>query len=314
MRNEASSGVTLQRRLSRFRGVLRPYSRFHWERLAEAGAGSERQDGRWRFHTFPRLRAHLRYTVRVRVLLIADIHANLVALEAVLRDAEAGGALDAVWNMGDCVGYGPQPGECVARVQELRALSVAGNHDRAATGAMGTDEFNPGAAAAVRWTGERLSLEDKSFLDSMPEVMDADGVTCVHGTLRGPVWEYLYSYEAGRAHLARQATHVSFIGHTHIPTLVLEDEVDETSPGGCELRRLNAGQRVWLTRERKQAINPGSVGQPRDGDPRAAYAIFDTDEETVTLHRVTYDIPAVQKLMQPAELPKWLIERLALGR
>jgi len=261
----------------------------------------------------------------VRVLIVSDIHANLAALEAVLRDATAAGPIEAVWNLGDCVGYGPQPGECIARLRELGALMVAGNHERAATGAISTADFNPNAAAAAAWTRDQLSGEEKSYLDALPEVAEqrvgqdpslkagasAAEFTLVHGTLREPIWEYLNSHEAAIGHLRLQETALGLVGHTHVPMLVVEDE---SSAQGCELYRLADGEAVDLTPERKIVINPGSVGQPRDRDPRASYAVYDTEQAAVTLHRVEYDIGATQALMEAAGLPRWLIERLEVGR
>ena len=136
------------------------------------------------------------------------------------------------------------------------------------------------------------------------------GFTLVHGTLRGPVWEYLYSYEAAAAHLGMQRSPYSLVGHTHVPMLVVEDE---RLPRGCELYRAEDGQEVPLGGQ-KLVINPGSVGQPRDGNPLAAYAVYDTAEATVTLHRVEYDVRTTQELMEAAGLPRSLIQRLPEGR
>jgi len=247
----------------------------------------------------------------MRIAVLSDVHANLAALEAVLGHAQSQGVIDAVWCLGDVVGYGPQPRECIARVRELGALTVAGNHDRAGTGKMGTAEFNPDAARAAHWTMGQLTPDEQSYLDALPEVLFEGEFTLVHGTLRWPIWEYLYSYEAARAHLERQQSPFSLVGHTHVPMLVLEGA---EFPQGCEMYYLEDGTKVKLSRERRMVINPGGVGQPRDGDPRAAYAIFDTEDETITLHRVEYDIAATQRLMEAARLPRWLIERLALGR
>ncbi|HEV8575447.1 MAG TPA: metallophosphoesterase family protein [Dehalococcoidia bacterium] len=247
----------------------------------------------------------------MRALIVSDIHANLVALEAVLKSAERGGTIDAVWSLGDCVGYGPQPGECIARLKGSGAVMVAGNHERAATGAIGTEDFNRDAAAAAEWTKARLTEDEKSFLDGLPEVDSQDDFTLVHGTLRWPIWEYLYSAEAALAHLALQVTPFGLVGHTHVPMLVGEDP---QSPEGCLLYRLDDGETVTLSAERRIVLNPGSVGQPRDGDPRASYALYDSESRLITLHRVEYDIPATQKLMSEAKLPGWLIERLSAGR
>jgi diadenosine tetraphosphatase ApaH/serine/threonine PP2A family protein phosphatase len=246
-----------------------------------------------------------------RTLIVSDIHANLTALEAVIRDAEHPGPIDAVWSLGDCVGYGPQPGECIARLKGFGAAMVAGNHERAATGAIGTEDFNPDAAAAAQWTKARLNPDDKAFLDALAEVECRDDFTIVHGTLRWPIWEYLFDSEAALGHLALQNTPFGLVGHTHVPMLVVEDR---TSFEGCQLFRLADGEKIDLDPNIRMVINPGSVGQPRDGDPRASYAIYDSDAPSIGLHRVEYDIAATQKLMGEANLPRWLIERLSTGR
>ena len=249
----------------------------------------------------------------MRIAILSDVHANLAALEAVLRHAEAGGPIEGVWCLGDTVGYGPQPSQCVARLRELGATLVAGNHDRAATGKMGTEEFNPDATTAALWTRDHLAEATAAYLDLLPEVTHDPlrEFTLVHGTLRWPLWEYLYTYEAARAHLERQETPFSLVGHTHVPMLVAEGEEYEHA---CEMYYLADGQSVPLPDDRKIVLNPGGVGQPRDGDPRAAYALYDTDARTVTVHRVEYDIGATQALMEAAGLPRGLIDRLTVGR
>lgn len=243
----------------------------------------------------------------MRIAITSDIHANLAALEAVLEHA---GRIDAIWNMGDCVGYGPQPGECITRLRDSGAVWVAGNHERAATGAISTEDFNPAAALAAQWTANRLSDEEKALLDSLPEVERQSDFTLVHGTLRWPIWEYLVDFETARAQLSLQQTPFGFVGHTHIPMQVTELPDDRQ---GCELHRLADGDVVKLGASRL-VLNPGSIGQPRDGDKRASYGLLDTDGHTFTLHRVEYDIAATQKLMEEADLPNWLIERLEIGR
>ena len=270
----------------------------------------------------------------MRIAIVSDVHANLAALETVLRHAEAAGPIDGVWCLGDTVGYGPQPSQCVARLREAHVLAVAGNHDRAATGKMGTEEFNADAATAALWTRGHLAEDAAAYLDSLPEVAYASPAqgrpdrigappeggeagapgaefTLVHGTLRWPLWEYLYSYEAARAHLDRQETPFSLVGHTHVPMLVAEGAEFEH---GCEMYYLEDGQSVPLPDDRKIVLNPGGVGQPRDGDPRAAYALYDAEARTVTAHRVEYDIGATQALMETAGLPRRLIDRLSVGR
>ncbi len=247
----------------------------------------------------------------MRVAVVSDIHANLAALEAVLAHAETAGHVDAVWNLGDCVGYGPQPCECVARLRRADALWVAGNHERAATGAIDTRDFNPAAAAAARWTAEQLGVEEKTLLDELPERIDRGDIVFVHGSLRDPIWEYLSYPGAATAHLATMSVPFSFVGHTHVPMAIFEDA---GSPDGCRFVRLRDGDAIQLASGPKLVLNPGSVGQPRDGDPRAAYGIFDEEDMVFTLRRVEYDIESTQRLMEDARLPLWLIERLSIGR
>jgi diadenosine tetraphosphatase ApaH/serine/threonine PP2A family protein phosphatase len=244
-------------------------------------------------------------------LIVSDIHANLTALEAVFGEAERAGPLDAVWNIGDCVGYGPQPSECIAMMREAGSVWVAGNHERAATGAIGTEEFNAQAAAAAKWTGGQLADNDKAYLDALPEVTGDSECTFVHGTLRWPLWEYLYDHDAALGHLALQKTPIGFVGHTHVPMAV---EEDSAAPEGCRMRRLAGGEVVPVGGPHRVVLNPGSVGQPRDGDPRASFGIYDTLEKAFTLHRVEYDIARTQGLMEQAGLPAWLIQRLEQGR
>ncbi len=247
----------------------------------------------------------------MRIVIISDVHANLTALEAVLSHAEAGGTIDALWCLGDTVGYGAQPRESLARLQELGTLMIAGNHDQASTGKISTEEFNPIAATAAHWTMDRLRAADRKYLDALPEVLTQDKFTLVHGTLHWPIWGYLTSHEASLTHLERQETPFSLVGHTHIPALVVEQPKE---PRKCSLSNLEDGARVELSHERRMVINPGSVGQPRDGDPRTAYAILNTNSETVTVHRVEYNIEASQRLIEEAGLPRWLAQRLALGQ
>lgn len=245
----------------------------------------------------------------MRVTVLSDVHANLPALEAVLQHAEAERALDQVWSLGDLVGYGPHPGECLALLRRYPFLSVAGNHDLAAIGELDTGEFNPDAAAAVAWTARHLTATERAFLRALPLVRVEGEFTLVHGSLRHPVWEYILGPEAARAHLARQQTPYSFVGHTHVPMLGVEPATGETP----ELWLATDGETVALA-EQRLIINPGGVGQPRDGDPRAAYAVLDLEARTITFHRVAYDIARTQQAMRAAGLPTWLIQRLAYGR
>lgn len=237
------------------------------------------------------------------VLVVSDIHANLVALEAVLRDA---GEVDAIWCLGDSVGYGPQPNEVLERL--AHASCVLGNHDAAAAGLISVDDFNPYAAEAARWTAARLVYGLASQIKDLPETrVEEEDFTLVHGSLRHPIWEYLVTAESALAHLELQTTPFGLAGHTHLPLRVQETAV------GPRFALLEDGQVVELASTRL-ILNPGSVGQPRDGDPRASYALLDTKAATFTLKRVQYDIAATQALMAGAGLPERLIQRLAVGR
>jgi predicted phosphodiesterase len=243
----------------------------------------------------------------MRVAIVSDLHANLPAFEAVLDHAERGGRIDAVWCLGDIVGYGPHPNECIARLRGYEHRVVAGNHDLAACGRMGTEEFNAAAATAAQWTAGQLSDASRGYLEGLPLVLTEGDFTLVHGSLRWPEWEYLLSSEQAQAHLELQETPYGLVGHSHLPFICEEVEAPP------RLRPMADSERVELG-ERRMILNPGGVGQPRDGDPRAPYALFDSDARSVTYHRVEYDIEATQRDMETAHLPRWLIDRLAEGR
>lgn len=247
----------------------------------------------------------------MRIAIIADVHSNLAALEAVLRHVQAQGASAGLWCLGDMVGYGPQPKECLRRLQEAGARMLVGNHDLAAVGQLSVEDFNPDAATAALWTGRQLAQEERQLIAELPQVIEEGEFTLVHGTLRWPIWEYLYSYDAALGHLQRQRSSFGLVGHTHVPMLVLEGP---QFANGCELYYLEDGTVVELSPGRRLVINPGGVGQPRDGDPRASYAVYDSEMATITIHRVDYDVAATQTLMAAAGLPRWLMERLSIGR
>ncbi len=244
----------------------------------------------------------------MRIAIIADIHSNLEAFEAVLGHAETGGPIERLWCLGDVVGYGPDPGACIDLLRRYSHVSVAGNHDLAAIGRMGTEEFNPVAAEAAHWTTRQLSADGRKYLEEMPFVVKEGDFTLVHGTLRHPEWEYLLSSEQAQAHFRLQETPYSLVGHSHVPFVAVE-----ASGRPPAMVALADGDELELGEERL-VINPGGVGQPRDGDPRAAYALYESDAHTVALHRVEYDIGATQRKMEAAGLPRYLIERLSHGR
>jgi len=242
----------------------------------------------------------------VRVLVISDIHSNLVALDAVLASS---GMVDAVWNVGDTIGYGPKPRECLDKMVDLFAGPVlVGNHDLACIGEVDISEFNPVAQIASRWTSLQLGLDHRTYLRELPAITVVDHVTLAHGSPRSPVWEYVTSPTIATENFAFFETDTCFIGHTHIAMYALLREEDEIA----ELSALKDGQVLDLLAGR-YIINPGSVGQPRDRDPRAAYAVLDTGVGTLTAHRVEYDIAATQRQMAMGNLPEILITRLSHG-
>jgi diadenosine tetraphosphatase ApaH/serine/threonine PP2A family protein phosphatase len=244
----------------------------------------------------------------MRIAIVADVHANLAAFEAVLAHADSGGPVDAVWCLGDIVGYGPHPNECLALLRRYDHRVVAGNHDLAACGRMETDEFNEAAAEAAHWTARQLTDTQRAYLQELPLTASEGDFTLVHGSLRWPEWEYLLSSEQAQAHFELQSTPYSLVGHSHL--LFVCEEQQDMPPA---LRPAVDGERVDLG-DRRLIMNPGSAGQPRDGDPRVSYALYDSDIRTITFHRVAYDIAATQQAMKAAGLPRWLSERLAVGR
>ena len=242
----------------------------------------------------------------MRITLISDVHSNVVALEAVLADAEGHGA-EAIWNLGDTVGYGPDPNGVVGRLAEVGAVSVLGNHDAVATGQMGTEWFNAVAAEAAEWTRAHLEPEAASYLAALGEVVREGEWSLAHGTLRDPLREYLITEEAAAGHFDLQETVYSAVGHTHVPLLI------RRGARGVEGETPVEGTAAALG-EGPLCVNPGSVGQPRDGDPRASYALVDEAAGTVTHYRVTYDVVETQRRMAAAGLPAALSERLQRGR
>ena len=242
----------------------------------------------------------------MKILVVSDIHANLEALEAVLA---AAGTVDAIWNLGDTVGYGPRPGACLDLIVERGASPIlVGNHDLASVGDLDLSDFNPVARAAARWTAQQLQREHVRYLKELPATTTAEGYTLAHGSPRAPVWEYITSSVVATENFACFTTDACLIGHTHVAmyaTLHPHQTKAEVSP-------FRPGETIDLSSAR-YLVNPGSVGQPRDRDPRAAYAILDSTRGTITAHRTMYDIAATQAQMAKAGLPDMLIARLALG-
>lgn len=243
----------------------------------------------------------------MKILIMADIHSNITAFEAVLHDAELHGTVDDIWNLGDLVGYGPDPHECIRLLKEICKVCIAGNHDLAAVSKVETSEFNIDAEAAIKWTSQQLSIEDKEYLSSLPLIIEQAEFTLVHGSPRDPIWEYLSSIETARENLPYFRTRYCMVGHRHIPILF---QFNESQVGTIQALK---DKNIFALGKGRIIFNPGSVGQPRDHNPLASYGIYDTDQQSLALHRVKYDITSVQQRMLVQGLPPALIDRLALG-
>jgi predicted phosphodiesterase len=240
----------------------------------------------------------------MRLAVLSDIHANLAALDAVRDDLPE---VDEIWVLGDIVGYGPQPNEVIRRLQELGARSVMGNHDGAAIGTVDSAWFNPDAASAIHWTSGVLDDNSRAYLAALPEVRRDGELTAVHGSPREPIWEYITDASIAADNLGAYDTRLCLYGHTHVPVIYRADGIHIT------VIAATASSPIALD-TRRDLINPGSVGQPRDGNPDASYLMLDTEAGTAEFHRVRYDIALTQRLMREASLPRWLVERLSIGR
>ncbi len=241
----------------------------------------------------------------MRVLIITDVHGNEVALEAVLADAK--GQYDVVWCLGDLVGYGPNPNECVERVQELPSLiCLVGNHDKAALGDIDLSTFNVDARTSTEWSQSVLNDKNREYLAGLTGSVITDGFTLAHGSPREPVWEYILDSYTALANFDYFNTRTCFVGHTHTPIIYHMFE------SACQAYMPSYDEELYLT-EGRFIVNPGSVGQPRDGNPDAAYGILDTERNVFIHKRVPYDIAETQKRMREHELPMRLVLRLELG-
>lgn len=286
----------------------------------------------------------------MQYVILADIHGNYEALTAVLRDIESyvteqRTTIDQIWCLGDIVGYGPQPSECVRTISELCAIAVAGNHDWAAIGKLDLDEFTGVAANSAEWTGERLTLQERIYLRQLPDRARSGVVSLAHGSPLNPIWEYLTSPLGATPNFSAFDTTFCLVGHTHVPTIFLMPDdalimpptpylmpsmraAGGANPNDSELmafpdlgeftngplcEQITPTQALWVLPEHRRAIiNPGSVGQPRDGDPRAAYLIYDTDVG-FEFRRVEYDITATQRRMTELGLSPRMAARLTHG-
>ncbi|HEY3551245.1 MAG TPA: metallophosphoesterase family protein [Gaiellaceae bacterium] len=241
----------------------------------------------------------------MRVAVVSDIHSNLHALEAVLAAIEAE-APDELWCLGDLVGYGPRPNECCAAIAERADVCLAGNHDLAVRGTIDLEEFHGEAGLAATWTRKVLEPEWLALLDTLEPEGTAHGVALYHGSARDPIWEYVLSDEAALATLELAGSPLVLVGHSHAALRIVESGAEiggGLAPADTELELADV----------RALLNPGSVGQPRDGDPRAAYLLLDLDAQRASFRRVEYDVERTQSEMREAGLPEMLAARLELG-
>jgi diadenosine tetraphosphatase ApaH/serine/threonine PP2A family protein phosphatase len=241
----------------------------------------------------------------VRVAVLSDIHANLHALEAVLADVD-GQAPDEIWCLGDVVGYGPLPNECVSVVRERAALCLCGNHDLAAIGTLDTAEFNGDAGIAARWTQGVLGDEEASWLRGLQPLAERPGVELFHGSPRDPVWDYVLSEQIALISILETTAPLILVGHSHIALALGWDDKELTGGLAPEGTDVELAGRRWV-------VNPGSVGQPRDGDSRAAWVLIDEDAGRAAFRRVPYPIEKTQAEIRRQGLPETLAARLAHG-
>jgi diadenosine tetraphosphatase ApaH/serine/threonine PP2A family protein phosphatase len=242
----------------------------------------------------------------MRAAVVSDIHSNLHALEAVLAAIEAE-APDELWCLGDLVGYGPRPNECCAAVAERADVCLAGNHDLVVLGTLDIADFAGEAAAAAQWTRSVLDEEARAFLAPLEPEARRHDVALYHGSGRDPVWEYVLSDDAAWWTFQAAPEPLVLVGHSHVPLMISFD--GDSLAGGLadDGAEIDLSQQRWL-------LNPGSVGQPRQGDPRAAYVLLDLDAQRATFRRVEYDVGRTQSEMREAGLPEMLAARLELGQ
>jgi diadenosine tetraphosphatase ApaH/serine/threonine PP2A family protein phosphatase len=240
----------------------------------------------------------------VRIAVLSDVHSNLHALEAVVAEIDAG-SYDGIWFLGDLVGYGPKPNECVALLRERAAICLAGNHDLVVLGKIPIDAFAGEAAAAAQWTQSVLDDSARAFLDSLQPQAVAPGAELFHGSPRDPVWDYVLSDESAVSALALTEAPLVLVGHSHVALEISNGEElrGESAPAGTRLE-------VGRTR---RLLNPGSVGQPRDGDPRAAWLEIDFETAWATFRRTDYPVEQTQHELRELGLPEALAARLAYG-
>jgi diadenosine tetraphosphatase ApaH/serine/threonine PP2A family protein phosphatase len=241
-----------------------------------------------------------------RVAVISDVHANWHALEVVLEAVDAERP-DELWCLGDLVGYGPRPNPCCAAVQERATVCLAGNHDLGVLGRLELEEFAPDAVASAEWTRGVLRPESRSYLESLSPTAEREGVALFHASPRDPVWDYVLSLEAVEASFELTREPLVLVGHSHVPLAVA------VANGALAGGLAPEGTDAELAPDARLLLNPGSVGQPRDGDPRAAWLLLDFEGRHASFRRVPYPVERTQEEIRERGLPDALAERLARG-
>lgn len=243
----------------------------------------------------------------MRYAILSDIHANLAAFQAVVEHLKSQN-IDELWNLGDVVGYGPYPNECIELLRSFPNTSIAGNHDWGSIGKISISEFNRDAAFACQWTGGVLKKGYDDYLRDLAETQVKSDFTMAHGSPCRPIWEYIMNAGEAVENLPYFKTPACLVGHSHIPFFFRQMKGEPPL-----FRHLEDGEQITLG-EGRFIINPGSVGQPRDGDPRGSYVVYDSDTKKLTLFRIPYDIPQTQQRMRQTGLSHFLINRLSYGR
>ena len=244
----------------------------------------------------------------MRVAIVSDIHGNRHAFEAVLADARDAGA-EEHWCLGDVVGYGADPNACVELAHQHCAICLAGNHDLAVTGGLGIEEFSRGAAVSAKWTRQVIEAEHLAYLRALAPAGVEGRFGLYHASPRDPVWEYVLSEQLAERCLDDAEQDVCFIGHSHVALAFVRDDGRGRTTGA-----LREPGNTADVRDRQWLLNPGSVGQPRDGDPRAAWLLLDTDRGHAEWRRTRYDIAGAQAAIRAAGLPDSLADRLGYGQ
>jgi len=243
----------------------------------------------------------------MKYAIISDIHSNLEAFTAVLEDIMHRGGVEEIWCLGDVVGYGPDPHKCIKMLRQCNHICVAGNHDVAVAGKIGFEKFNPDAGIVCRWSVEQVTAEDKKYLASLPLTVEKGVFTLVHGSPREPVWQCVDSNSIARENFSFFKTDYCLVGHSHKPLVFKNEE------GNCSSGHFVPNVGLALGKNHL-IISPGGVGQPRDGNPLASYAIYDSEAVAIRLYRIPYDMKATQDKMMRRGLPVRLVTRLEAGR